>query len=110
MINIYCSKCGGVVPGLDKNEFLEFNAVYTKCVMSVKQYRERKGTSLEETPLEELYFPAIEKYEELTGFKGKDAFHLYRKHNKSNFKLYCSDCNLYYLAPTTGKCPECGSV
>jgi Zn finger protein HypA/HybF involved in hydrogenase expression len=110
MKNIYCPRCGGITPGLDEDDFHEFALVYNKCVQNVKDYRSQHGTSLANTPTDELYRPAIDKYEELTGFRGADAFHLYRKHQVSRFKLFCDSCNLYYLAPKTGKCPKCGIV
>ena len=107
---IYCTKCGGKVPGLEGNDFHQYALVYNRCVQSVKDYRRHHNTSLEETPTKDLYRPALDKYEELTNFKGDDAFHIYRKHQVSRYKLYCEKCNLCYIAPTTGKCPECGKV
>ena len=110
MKNIYCEKCGGAVPGLDDDEFVEYSIVYNRCVEATKEYRNETGASLSEVPMNELYAPAIEKYFELTGFRGEDAFHLWRKHRVSRFPLYCSSCDLFYFAPTTSKCPCCGTV
>ena len=107
--NIYCPKCGGVVPGLDNDNFRRYNQVYMKCVESVKAYRSEHGTSLQQTPLGELYQPALDSYYELTGFRGADALHLWRKHRISKYPLYCDRCNLCYLAPTTGRCPVCSA-
>ncbi len=108
MKSIYCVECGGVVPGLESTEFAEYSSVYNNCVQSVKEYREINGASLQDTPVSDLYQPAIEKYEDLTGFLAKEALHLYRKHKVSKYPLFCAECDLNYIAPTTKKCPECG--
>ena len=108
MKNIFCSKCGGVTPGLDESEFDIFDTEYMKCVESVKAYRRQNNVSLEETPLDVLYEPAISKFKEITGFEGNDAFHLRGKHRASEFRFFCESCELFFRAPTTQKCPQCG--
>ena len=111
MKSIYCSKYGGVVPGLEEDEFEEYSKAYMACVEAVKSYRAKHGTPLPETPTSELFRPAKEKYRELTGFEASgDSLHLYSKHRVESFPLYCSKCDLMYRAPRTGTCPECGDL
>ncbi len=93
---------------LENHEFDEFAAAYNKCVRNVKDYRAETGNSLADSPLEELYSPALDKYEQLTGFRPKDGFHAYRKHRVERYGDPCSKCGEYFLAPRTQTCPECG--
>lgn len=95
---------------LEKGEFEEYSMTYNICVQAVKDYRREHGTSLDKTPLDELYTPAIEKYEEITGFRGKDAFHLYRKHNVENYGSPCTKCGNYFTNRIYKECQNCGTA
>ncbi len=98
------------MPGLEDHEFGIYSGAYTKCVRAAKEYRIQNNASIEEIPTDEVYRPAIDKYRELTGYTGSDAFHMYRKHRVSSFTLVCKACDLWFYAPATKKCPCCGKV
>jgi hypothetical protein len=109
MNEIYCWKCKAFVPMLDDTEFQEFERVYIACVEAVKLYRKKHGASLEECPMNDLYKPAIKKYEELTGYRGSDPHHLL-KHRVAEYGSPCGSCGKHLRSPQAEKCFECGQL
>ncbi len=109
MKEIYCWKCHAFVPTLDDTEYEEYDRTYIECVKAVKAYREKKGTSLEETPLGDLYEPALNKYEGLTRHRGTDPHHLL-KHRVADYVHPCSSCGKHLRTPRARKCYECGQL
>ncbi len=106
MGKIFCKICGGRVPVLTKEEFSEYRIVYMDCVRSIKKYRVETGASVQEAA--KLYAPALDKFEELTGFRGDDAFHLYRKHYAPTYGEPCHKCGDYFQTRIRQVCRNCG--
>ncbi len=76
----------------DNGEHEQLMKVYQQCLESVKQYRQRHGTRLSETPLEDIYQPFYSKYKELAG--GEVQFsveEIMSRHFLSRWKDYQSE-------------------
>jgi hypothetical protein len=88
-------------------EYEEYNRTYLECVKAVKAWRRQNRATLQEAPLADLYGPALDKYEELTGYRAADPAHLL-KHRLRNYGLPCTTCGKHLRTPRARKCYECG--
>jgi len=54
---------------LEEHEATELYAALHEATRRAKQYREETQVSLEDTPLDMLFQPALDIYEQVTGFR-----------------------------------------
>ncbi|WP_144395608.1 hypothetical protein [Pleionea sediminis] len=95
----------------DGVEYEEYANIHRECLSAIKEYREKHGVSLSETPLEELREPAYKKYEQLTGFKPpKDSFDHFWHHNADKFGEPCKNCGRNLRTNKAKYCAECGET
>ena len=92
---------------LDEIEFEQFNKIYIQCVNNVKLYREKYKVTLNDVPLNELYQPSIEIFEELTGEKVICDFNHLPKHRISLYGELCKKCNKPLRTPQAKICANC---
>lgn len=107
MQTLYCWRCEEEVPMLDETEFEEISNVYIACMKAAKRYRREHAATLEETPLDELYRPVRETYEEMTGASGYPADEI-RKHRLALCGPPCRSCGRPLRSPQAQWCVACG--
>jgi hypothetical protein len=90
---------------LDEEEFSGVSRLYTEATRATKEFRERWGVSLQNTPTEELFRPVREEYERLTGMK--DCHENAIMHHR--ISLYGPPCRHCQKPLRTPKAKLCGS-
>jgi hypothetical protein len=107
---MWCWRCKTDVPMLDEDEFAEIAILYGESTAAVKEYRQRRGTSLADTPLQELFAPVCTGYERMTGAKEPDYGEIL-KHRISLYGPPCKRCHRPLRTPKAKLCGACmGSV
>jgi hypothetical protein len=76
----YCRYCRREVPMLDEAEYGRVCEVHRACVEAVKAYRRAFDASLLETPLDELYRPARDVIQAITGTDEFEIDEVIRRH------------------------------
>ena len=93
---------------LDEAEFEVVREAHTRGIEAVKDYRQRNGAALSETPIADLHQPVQEAYERLTGATGFDADHIL-KHRLSIYGPPCATCGRPLRTPQAKLCAACGA-
>lgn len=97
---------------MDEAEYELVHAEFAAGIKAVKTYREQHGTSLKDTPMDQIYAPLQQLYRELSqaaGFTAPvvKADHIY-KHRLTDYGPPCPHCGRPYRTPNAKLCAECG--
>lgn len=105
---MWCWRCKQEVGMLDEDEYKIIYELYGQCMRKAKEYRETTGSSLERTPLSEIFKPVSEEYERITGCKG---FHhnAVMHHRESIYGFPCKNCGKPLRTPRAKLCAVCGT-
>lgn len=106
MQRMWCWRCKQDVPMLDEEEFAEISHLYSVATFAVKGYRRTHETSLENTPLHELYEPVYVEYERVTGTKELNHDEI-MKHRISLYGPPCERCQKPLRTPKAKVCGAC---
>ena len=93
---------------MDEAEFEIVQKAHRSGIEAVKDYRQRNGATLQETPVAELHRPVQEAYEQLTGATGFNHDHIL-KHRLSLYGPPCSACGKPLRTPQAKLCAACGA-
>ena len=104
---LYCWRCELELPMLEEHEWSSFGVLLHSGLGNVKQFRAETGKSLAGVPLAEIYRPALDEYERITGFKETNPNALFH-HRVSLYGPPCSACGKPLRTPSATKCVECG--
>jgi hypothetical protein len=91
---------------LDEEEFAWVRHLYRESTLATKEFRERGGVSLENTPTEELFRPLREEYERLTGMKDCQ-YEAIMHHRISLYGPPCRHCQKPLRTPKAKVCGSC---
>lgn len=106
---MWCWRCKMEVPMLDEEEFGVFHKLYSQCMSSVKRYRETRGTSLKETPIDYFFKPLRDEYARLTGMVDCHQ-NAIMHHSISIYGPPCETCGKPLRTPQAAFCAACGNV
>ena len=94
------------MPMLDEQEFAIVSQLYRESIRGVKAFREKTGSSLEDSPVDAIFQPVREEYERLTGMK--DCHHNAILHHRlSNYGPPCGRCGKPLRTPKAKVCGSC---
>jgi len=91
---------------LEEHEATELYAALHEATRRAKQYREETQVSLEDTPLDMLFQPALDIYEQVTGFRETRYERLYH-HVVAEYGPPCRSCGRPLRTPTAKLCASC---
>lgn len=106
MQELWCWRCRMVVPMLDEEEWPDVDALLTQGMREVMAYRREYGVSLEEAR-KDVYQPALDAYERITGFHETNHLALYH-HRASMYGPPCWHCGKPLRTPEATLCAACG--
>jgi hypothetical protein len=106
MQQMWCWRCKREVPMLDEEEYAVIARLFNASTSSVKDFRRAHGTSLKDTPLQELYKPVCAEYERMTGVKESDHDEIL-KHRISLYGPPCKQCHKPLRTPKAKLCGAC---
>lgn len=61
---MFCWRCQTEMPMLDEGEYRAVCEVMNQCTKNVKQFRAEHNASLNESPIQQLFRPVRDKYED----------------------------------------------
>src|SRR5688572_15332369 len=108
-ITQWCWRCQMEIPMLDESEWPVVSPLLRSTIEDLKQFREEHGVSLAEAQKSVLGSSALEKYEELTGFRERNVNAVWH-HRASIYGPPCKKCGKPLRTPTASFCAECGNV
>lgn len=91
---------------LDEVEFAEVSRLYRESMMGAKEYRKTKGTSLADTPVNAIFEPVRDKYEQITGMKESNE-NAIMHHRISLYGPPCKRCQKPLRTPRARLCGSC---
>src|SRR5215510_14944825 len=103
----YCWRCQIEIPMLDEAEWAQLAPLLSHVNDRVKTYRERTGSSLEVALKQGIQRIALDKYQELTGFR-ETNFNALWHHRLSNYGPPCEECGKLMRTTVARFCAECG--
>lgn len=105
---MWCWRCKQDVGMLEEDEYAVIDKLYRECIKNAKKYREINGSSLENTPLNDLFKPVSVEYEKITGYKN---FHHNATihHRLLNYGPPCVKCGKPLRTPRAKMCAACGA-
>ena len=104
---IWCWRCKMEVPMLDEKEFAVVATLASDCISSAKHFREKHGTTLAESPIQEIFRPVREAYKQMTGMD--EANHNAVMHHRlSLYGPACQYCGKPLRTPRASFCAACG--
>lgn len=106
MQRMWCWRCKQEVPMLDEEEYAEIFRLYSAATLDVKNFRRTHETSLENTPLHELYKPVCTEYERITGMCESDYDEI-MMHRISLYGPPCKRCQKPLRTPKAKICGAC---
>ncbi len=105
---MWCWRCKKNMPMLDELEYKRISDIHTQCIRSVKEYRQKTGSSLTESPLDILYEPLKIEYDKITGMA--NCHHNAIMHHRiSIYGEPCSSCGKPLRTPRARMCAACGT-
>jgi hypothetical protein len=94
------------MPMLDEEEFAEVLGLYHNAMRDKKRYREQYGVSLKDVPTGKYFWPMLQRYEELTGFKETNQ-NVVLHHRLSLYGPPCKNCGKPLRTPRAKLCGSC---
>jgi len=91
---------------LDEEEYAVIARLFNESTLAVKDFRRKHETSLQDTPLTELYAPVCAEYERITGMKESDHDEI-MKHRISLYGPPCERCQKPLRTPNANLCGAC---
>ena len=95
------------LPMLDEDEWAEIAPLLRRNLGNIKSYREEHGAGLKDAVLQGFDAPALQKFEELTGFKETNVNAIYH-HRRSLYGPECPTCGKLIRTSRARFCAECG--
>lgn len=105
---LYCWRCRTDVPMLTDAEWEKVSAALGNVVEQIKAYRQQHNCSLAKANAKGFGQPALDLYEEFTGFKETNHEALYH-HRMSIYGPPCEHCHKPLRTPQARSCAACGS-
>ena len=105
---LWCWRCKAEMPMLDEGEFASVRELYVQAFKGTKEFREAHGIPLVGLPLDELFRPVRERYEELTGMRDCHE-NAVMHHRLSMYGAPCRVCGKPLRTPTAKICGACMS-
>ncbi|MBL0320409.1 MAG: hypothetical protein IPP74_14135 [Alphaproteobacteria bacterium] len=109
MKKMWCWRCQGVVPMLDETEYAEASHIYSMCTKNVKKFRQENRTPLAESPIDTLFKPLRDWYQQKTGMINCHQNAIIH-HRISGYGEPCKSCGKPLRTPNAKLCAECGAV
>jgi hypothetical protein len=106
---VYCWRCQIEIPMLDEGEWSQLAPLLTHATKEMKNFRGRTGASLEVTMQQGIQRPALDKYQELTGFE-ETNFNALWHHRLAQYGPPCEKCGKLMRTEVARFCAECGHV
>jgi len=103
---LWCWRCKCEMPMLDEVEYAEILALYGQGLRGTKEFREKCGVSLQNTPREELMRPVRTRYEQMTGF-AETNHNAIMHHRLSMYGPPCKRCGRPLRTPQAKLCGAC---
>lgn len=102
----YCWKVDKYLPMLNEEEWEQLSPLLTDTIKKIKAYRAEHGSDIP-TARANCCPEAVEKFEELTGYKnmGYDVMFYLRR---SNYGPKCNKCSKLLRTPRAKLCVACG--
>ena len=97
------------VPMLDEGEFAEVGKLYSEGLSTTKEFRRKHNLPLSECPMEELFRPVREAYEQITGMV-ESNHNAVMHHRISIYGPPCEHCGRPLRTPRASFCAACGQV
>jgi hypothetical protein len=91
---------------LDESEFAEISRLHRESMQGAKAFRERTGCLLENVPMELLFRPVRDLYEQLTGMKESNE-NAIMHHRLSLYGPPCKHCGKPLRSPKAKLCASC---
>jgi len=105
---MWCWRCGQEMPMLDEDEFEQVGALMSQGVRAAKEFREEHGIPLKDVNLQDRFKPALDLYEEITGFRETNPKAIWH-HRISHHGPDCTSCGRPLRTPDARHCAECGA-
>lgn len=106
---MWCWRCKMDVPMLNEDEFALIYPMYSECMRSIKEYRRRVGTSLDDTSINESFKPLRDEYARMTGIADCHQ-NAIMHHRISLYGPPCEACGKPLRTPQAAFCAACGKV
>jgi hypothetical protein len=107
MQQLYCWRCGQVIPMLDEAEFAVIWSLYLESLKLHKQVVGNSDHPRRGSTIEELYRPFLHAYEQQTGFHETNPKAILH-HRLSLYGPQCRSCGKPLRTPKASKCMACG--
>jgi hypothetical protein len=98
-----------VMPMLDEQEFADVSRLHGDGIRSVKEYRERTGSPLQNVLMENHFASMLARYEAITGFKETNP-NAVLHHRLSLYGPLCANCGKPLRSPKAKRCASCGAA
>ena len=99
-------RCKQDVPMLDEKEYSVIARLFRESTLAVKDFRRTHETSLQDTPMSEIFEPVYAEYERITGMKESDHDEI-MKHRISLYGELCTQCHKPLRTPLAKLCGAC---
>ncbi len=106
---MWCWRCQRDVHMLDEDEFAVIAQLWRDCTLAVKEYRQKNGASLADTPIRDIHEPARREYERITGMRDYDP-NTIMHHSVAEHGPLCQACGTPLRSPKARRCVVCGHV
>jgi hypothetical protein len=91
---------------LDEQEFADVSRLHGDGIRSVKEYRERTGSPLQNVPMENHFASMLARYEAIMGFKETNP-NAVLHHRLSLYGQPCAGCGKPLRTPKARLCGSC---
>lgn len=103
---IWCWRCQMRIPMLDEGEWKQVEPLLSGGFRATKEFRVEHGLPLEGLDLSQLFLPALNRYQQLTGFRETNAKALWH-HRIKLFGPECPYCGRPKRTPTAAHFVDC---
>jgi hypothetical protein len=94
---------------LDEQEYAEASRLYSECMKSAKEFRQKWGVPLDNVGIDERFRPIRQWYEQLTGFPNCHE-NAVMHHRLSLLGGPCRTCGKPLRTPRAKMCAACGTA
>jgi hypothetical protein len=104
---LYCWRCDMEIPMLEEHEWEEIAPLMSTSSPKIAEVRKRAQESGEVLSIDDLFRPACEKFEELTGFR-ETNFRAIWHHRICDHGPPCENCGKPLRTNEAAFCAACG--